>query len=224
MQKKLLSALLVLAFVTGALLFTAKADADIPAVKDAEDVYELAEDAMFYMKALRSDGTIRATGSGVMIDAKGIAATAYHVVKGADKLEAVFPDGRVLKGVTVLKYDELTDAAVLQFPGGNKAAYAALPIRSSALKAGEQVFALGYPLKETLIVTEGIVNHPKAKINGRNRILTSAQIVSGMSGGPLIDRYGRLVGIISGSMRTMDNIHLVLDMEDLQKVRQPAAK
>ncbi|MFD2876769.1 hypothetical protein ACFTAO_13560 [Paenibacillus rhizoplanae] len=45
------------------------------------------------------------------------------------------------------------------------------------------MYALGYPLKNTAIITEGIVNTPAADINGRSRILTSAQVASGMSGG-----------------------------------------
>lgn len=51
------------------------------------------------------------------------------------------------------------------------------------LRHGEAVYALGYPLKNTAIITEGIVNTPAADINGRSRILTSAQVASGMSGG-----------------------------------------
>ncbi len=228
MQKKLLWVGMVIVMLSGVLLFT-QADADQAATYDAEDIYKASESAVFYLRALREDGTLRAVGTGVVIDAKGTAATAYHVVKEAGSLEAVFGNGKTVKGIKLAGYDELTDAAILTLPNPKTAgvkgeAYAFLPVRDAAVAYGERVFALGYPLKETVIITEGIVNNPAAKINGRSRILTSSQIVSGMSGGPLVDEQGRLAGIISGSLRTMDNIHLVIDMSDVKRLLKPTTK
>nr|WP_261807957.1 serine protease [Paenibacillus sp. N3.4] len=170
-----------------------------------------------------------------MISPDGIAATAYHVVAEADHLEAIFNDGRMVSSIEVLGRDDQTDAAILKLPAATavarenasfekKASYNALRVRETAVKHGEKVFAIGYPMKDTPIITEGIINSPKAEINGRDRILTSAQIVGGMSGGPVIDRYGRLAGIVSGSMRTMNNIHLVIPTEQLRNLLPPSTK
>ena len=82
------------------------------------------------------------------------------------------------------------------------------------------MFAIGYPMKETKIITEGIVSSPQAPVNGRNRILISAQVASGMSGGPVLDKNGDVVGVISGSLRTMNNIHLVVDMDTVRTVME----
>ncbi|GBG09131.1 serine protease [Paenibacillus agaridevorans] len=209
------------------MFFYTKAEADAPAPYNAELTFEQAEKSVFYLRALRSDGTVRSVGSGVVIDSKGTAATAYHVVKDADDLEAVFEDGRVVTGIKTKQFDELTDAALLTLPDswtkqGKSQAY--IPVRKAEVKHGERVFALGYPLKNTVIITEGIVNSPNAEINGRERILTSAQIASGMSGGPLVDEKGNLIGIISGSLRTMNNIHLAVDMGDLRILLDKTAK
>lgn len=222
MRGKIWIAGFVLVLLAGIVLFP-QADADAPQPNNAAETFEQAEAAVFYLRALRSDGAVRAVGTGVVIDPKGTAATAYHVVKGADRLEAVFEDGRVVTGLRLAGYDELTDAAIVTLPasqagGKNGAGYASLPLRTTKLGFGERVFAIGYPLRNTVIITEGIVNNPKAEINGRDRVLTSAEIVSGMSGGPLVDEKGRLAGIISGSLRTMNNIHLVIDMDDVRGV------
>lgn len=197
--------------------------ADAPAPYNAEEGYKLAKNATFYLRVLNGDGNASATGTGVILSAGGTAATAYHVVKGADRFEGVLADGTVVSPIKVLSYNELTDAAVIQLPDPKSAkvkggAYPFLSVRKEALDYGEKVFALGYPLKNTPIITEGIVNSPDAMINGRSRVLTSAQIVSGMSGGPLIDEKGQLVGIISGSLRTMDNIHLVVNTNDVRSL------
>ncbi|MGU3470873.1 hypothetical protein ACLBWT_06950 [Paenibacillus sp. D51F] len=59
------------------------------------------------------------------------------------------------------------------------------------------------------------LSSPDAFVNGRSRVLIDAAIASALSGGPLIDEQGRLAGIISGSLRTMEGIHLAAGMSDL---------
>ncbi|HZG88084.1 serine protease [Paenibacillus sp.] len=192
-----------------------RAAADEPPRYDAEAVYERSHQAVFYVRALRANGTVAATGTGAVIGSNGTAVTAYHVVEGAERLQAVFPDGTTAESIQVIASSVENDAAVLKLPS-RKEGYSALTLRQGAVKHGEKMFAIGYPLKNTPIVTEGIVNSPKAEINGKSRILTSAQIANGMSGGPLIDEEGRLAGVISGSLRTMGNIHLVVPASAVQ--------
>ena len=62
-----------------------------------------------------------------------------------------------------------------------------------ALKVGEDVVAIGHPLGLEATVTKGIVSAKRDKI----WIQTDAAVSKGNSGGPLIDRYGRVVGINS---------------------------
>jgi S1-C subfamily serine protease len=199
------------------------ANADLPVQYNAEQIYERSESAVFYIRVLHENDTIKSTGTGVLLSQDGIAATAYHVVKDAERIEGTLSDGRTVSSIEVLNVDEDKDVAILKLPDpqsmtGKQPFYEVLEIRDNTVKHGEKMYAIGYPLKNTPIITEGIVNSPKAEINGRDRILTSAQIVSGMSGGPIIDLQGRLIGIISGSMRTMNNIHLVADIEDLRSL------
>ncbi|GAA3408787.1 serine protease [Paenibacillus hodogayensis] len=213
---------LLLPLLSGLLLF-ANVQANEPAVFDAEAVFERSGDAVFYLRILRDDDSVKATGTGVVLTPGGLAATAYHVVKDGERLEGVFPDGRTVSPIKVVGYDEATDAALIELPEPAAAqkeqgGYAAVPQRGSALKYGEKVFAIGYPMANTPIITEGIVSSPKAEINGRDRVLISAQVASGMSGGPVLDRYGNLAGIVSGSLRTINNIHLVIPMEDMRSL------
>ncbi|WP_248930535.1 S1 family peptidase [Paenibacillus hamazuiensis] len=225
MRVKIALVCMFLIIASGAPFFI-KVNADAPAVYNAEEIYERSEASVFYIRALNGDDSLKAAGSGVVISPDGIAATAYHVIADAERIEAIFNDGRTVSPVEVLGVNEATDAAVLKLPARSEAdqTYRALPIRETDVKHGEKVFAIGYPMKDVPIISEGIVNSPKAEINGRDRILTSAQIVSGMSGGPLIDRFGHLAGIISGSLRTMNNVHLVIGIGDIQSLVLQQAK
>ncbi|ASS68274.1 MULTISPECIES: serine protease [unclassified Paenibacillus] len=215
MKKRWIAALALAAMLAAGPYAATSTQAEQQAPLAADESYRLASDAVFYLRALSADGTVAAAGTGVLMSSGGTAATAYHVVKGAARLEAVLADGTVVS-VKVGRYDERTDAAVLELParkgGGN---YPYVSLRSAKLEHGDAVYAIGFPLKNTPIVTQGIVSSPDAVVNGRSRVLIDAAIASGMSGGPLLDEQGRLAGIISGSLRTMEGIHLAAGMSDL---------
>lgn len=205
---------LLLAALSGLLALT-RTNAEGVVRYDAEGIYERSSPSVFYIRNLGEYDTTRSVGTGVIVSPDGLAVTAYHVIKGASRLEAVLQDKAILT-IEVAAYDETNDIALLKLPELNEERYPALPIRTAGVRHGEQVFAIGYPLKETAIITQGIINSPQADINGRSRILTSAQIASGMSGGPLLDREGRVAGIISGSLRTMEGIHLIVNMSNVE--------
>ncbi|NQX60798.1 S1 family peptidase [Paenibacillus qinlingensis] len=197
--------------------------ADPPETYDAEALYENAEKSVFYVRAFREDGTLKDVGTGFVVKPDGTALTAYHVIAGADRISCVWQEAAVEMNCSVVSQDETLDTAVLKLPfaqgsSGKVDDYAYLNTRKSKVKHGEKVYALGYPMKDTKIITEGIVNTPRANINGRDRILISAQIVNGMSGGPILDKYGNVIGLISGSLRTMNNIHLVVGSDDIHKI------
>jgi serine protease Do len=193
-----------------------KTSANDPKPLEAVSVYEQGGAAVAYIRVLGEYNNVRSVGSGVIISGSGEMLTAYHVIKNATSYEVVLPDGRTITDVKLVASNESKDIALMQLPAPKKdKAYSYVTLRKDVLKHGEKVYAIGYPLKETAIITEGIVNTPAADINNRSRILTSAQIVSGMSGGALLDQKGQLSGIISGSLRSMDGIHLIINMEDI---------
>jgi len=178
----------------------------------AEQIYQADADSVFYLKVYKKDGTLKTVGTGFLIGG-GKALTAYHVIADGASYEAVFDDGKTVRGLTVTAADQDMDTAVLSIQASGRKG---LELAPDEARHGQRTFAMGYPLKETKIITEGIVNNPAAKVNGVNRLLTSAQVASGMSGGPLFDQYGKVVGLISGSFRTMSNIHLCVSVTDIR--------
>ncbi len=185
---------------------------------NAEEIFELAGNSVFYIRILGENDRASSTGSGVLLSSDGYAMSAYHVVNGSGRMEAIFNDGTVVDELEILAYDESKDVAILKLNVSAIKNVVPLSIRDTPVKHGEEVFAIGFPIKETSIITKGIINTPKAIINGQERMLTSAEIASGMSGGPIIDEEGFLVGMISGSLRTIQNIHLVISPEHIKSV------
>jgi S1-C subfamily serine protease len=154
-----------------------------------------------------SFGGGRGEGSGVVLDRRGIIVTNNHVVEGTTRVTVVFNDElheRPLAG-TVIGTAPEKDLAVIRVRATD---LVPLPLaRSSSLRLGDAVFAVGFPLGlGGPTVTAGIISGLDRTIDGRNGKLTGllqtdAAINPGNSGGPLVDRSGRLVGINTAGVR-----------------------
>jgi len=135
-------------------------------------------------------------GSAVVIDEEGYLVTNFHVVAGATEIRVQMADGRIANP-EVVGYDAETDLAVLKVDLGG---LIAIPIgRSSELRIGDVVLAIGNPYGLSKTVTQGIVSATGRGLLGlmtfENFIQTDAAINEGNSGGALIDSTGQLVGI-----------------------------
>jgi S1-C subfamily serine protease len=141
-------------------------------------------------------------GSGVVIGRRGIIVTNNHVVEGARTVRVSFNDGRHLAPVraSVVGTAPERDLAILQVPLKDL-----VPLtlgRSSTLRLGDGVLAIGFPLElGGPTVTQGIVSgldrtyRPQRGPVLEGLLQTDAAINPGNSGGALVDLQGRLVGI-----------------------------
>ena len=152
----------------------------------------------------------QASGSGVIISKDGYIVTNNHVVQDADEVEVIMTDKRSFKA-KVIGTDPLTDLAVIKVDANNLPAITLGD--SDALKLGEWVLAVGYPLDLESTVTAGIVSAKGRKIGILDQnidknaakpdvpveafIQTDAAINPGNSGGALVNLRGELVGINS---------------------------
>jgi serine protease Do len=139
---------------------------------------------------------VKTYGSGWIIDASGIIITNQHVIDHALDVKAVLSDG-TRATVKVVAASPMTDLAVLKIEVGHP-----LPFLvwgdSEALQVGDPVLTLGNGLGLGTSVSAGIVsglNRNFADSPFDSYIQTDAVINHGNSGGPLIDRDGRVVGV-----------------------------
>ncbi len=144
-------------------------------------------------------GVAEGTGSGFVYDDKGHIVTNNHVVEGADKIVVEFSDGEQVVA-KVVGTDPKSDVAVIKV---DKTDYRPLPRgKSSKVRVGEWVLAIGSPFGFDQTVTAGIISaigRNDAEILGRGTyedfIQTDAAINPGNSGGPLVDLDGKVIGI-----------------------------
>ena len=199
----ILTVIVVLTVLLG-ILPAVNSDAAQPDAISAETQYAAAGESMLYIRCFYESGGLKTTGSGFIINSDGLALTAAHVIDKAARVTAIGSAGKELE-CDVVSCDITSDVAVLRLPRGS---YKALRLADGAAAGGAIIRAMGYPIKDTLVITEGLVSSPKGVINEKQRMLASCNILNGMSGGPIFDQYGRIVGMCSGSVRTMSGIHL----------------
>ena len=138
----------------------------------------------------------RSLGSGVILSAAGHIVTNNHVIAGADAIQVLLADGRSANA-TLVGSDPETDLAILHIDLPELTPIALADAENIAV--GDVVLAIGNPYGFGHSVSQGIVSGV-----GRfglqlspyeGYIQTDATIHLGSSGGALIDRQGRLVGI-----------------------------
>jgi S1-C subfamily serine protease len=140
------------------------------------------------------------TGSGSIIDAKGLVLTNYHVVKDSEELSVTLADGDNFKG-TVVGVDRENDLAVVRFDPKGKPLTAIRLGSSEELRVGQKVLAIGNPFALDRTLTTGIVSGLGRPVRGdsgiviREMIQTDASINPGNSGGPLLNARGEMIGI-----------------------------
>lgn len=131
-------------------------------------------------------------GSGFMIGKDGYVISNYHVVGEAKFAKIRFSGGQTVIG-TVVRTDPERDVALLK----TEAEPARMvSIRTTPLKVGDEVFAMGSPFGEMLsgTMTRGIVSADRT-LNGQKFIQSDASVNPGNSGGPLVDALGEIVAI-----------------------------
>ena len=143
----------------------------------------------------------RGEGSGFVWDEEGHIVTNYHVVADADEVIVFMSDGAELKA-SVVGFDADSDLAVLRL---EELPEQIVPLRiadSDSVAIGQFVLAIGSPFGQEFTITSGIVSALGRTINSGNSafsiprvIQTDAAVNPGNSGGPLLDRTGRAIGI-----------------------------
>jgi S1-C subfamily serine protease len=187
--------------MTGVLVDTNQhEDADDTAALDAYSttVVTVAERVVPSVAALSvASGGRQGAGSGVVLTADGYVLTSAHVVAGAERGRATFPDGREVE-FDVVGRDPLSDLAVLR-AGATDLVQVDLG-DADQLRVGQLVVAVGNPHGFAGSVTAGVVSALGRSLpsGGRlveNVIQTDAALNPGNSGGALVDSRARLVGV-----------------------------
>jgi S1-C subfamily serine protease len=177
------------------------------------------------VKTVGFDGR-KGEASGVVIDRRGVIVTNNHVVRGARILTVSFNDGRHKHAVraTVIGTAASRDLAIIRVALDD---LVPVPLgRSSKLRLGDAVLAIGFPLDlgGGPTVTQGIVSGLDRTVHADNGpdleglLQTDAAINPGNSGGALVDSAGNLIGINTIAAAGAENIGFAIAIDGARSV------
>jgi S1-C subfamily serine protease len=172
---------------------------------------------------------VEALGSGFVIDKQGDIVTNNHVVQGASQIRVGFSSGASYSA-SVVGTDPTTDIAVVRVHAPQSALRPLAFDLSSKVDVGDPVYAIGNPFGLDRTMTAGIVSAVGRDIQAPNGltipnvIQTDAPINHGNSGGPLIDRVGRVIGINSQIEGGTVNANVGIGFAISSDIARPVAK
>ena len=203
----------------------AKLEAAMAALHEAHDALE------GYEEAIEADEPT-ANASAFLISPDGLAVTNYHSIDGAISGRATLITGEACAIERVIYYDADIDLAVIRIArttaeGETVPCFHAIALAGAKeVRMGDTVYALGYPGGGAATVTTGKVTDPENDDYLAPMIESTAQVISGNSGGALFNLYGEVIGITnakyssSGSSgeASIDNIGFAIPLDQVRSI------
>ncbi len=153
-------------------------------------------------------------GSGFVLSDDGLIATNRHVIGEARRITVEMSDGSKEEVSEVFATDAKMDLAILRI--GKKGLKPLALGDSAGLRQGEPIVAMGNPVGLAFSVVEGVISEPKRDIEGVEMIQVAVPIEHGNSGGPLLDRQGRVLGLLTMKSALTNNVGFAMPVNALK--------
>jgi S1-C subfamily serine protease len=167
--------------------------------------------------------------TGFMFTKDGYAVTNYHVVSGADSIHLQNSKGNSFKA-SVIFTDPEKDLAILHISDSSFAAQAPnIPytFKKQNMDLGEGIYTIGYPRDEA-VYGEGYLSSSTGYSGDTTAYQISVPVNPGNSGGPVLDKNGNIIGIISGKQKGIDGAAFAIKtkalIETLNRIPEESLK
>ena len=179
-------------------------------VFDSSEIYSNAVQYTGVIKAIGRFGEIMPEAPAFVISADGVIVTSNYKIDNA--FSAVFILGEREYEVTeVLAFSEAVNLAVLKIEATD------LPCANLCERdpvGGETIYSVGTPGGVSDSISRGIISHANREFSGIKYIQHDANMNAGYCGGPLVNRYGEVIGINVGFINE-ENISLAVSIAEL---------
>jgi S1-C subfamily serine protease len=178
-----------------------------PAPPFSEGVYQVIRPSLVWIQVrvpVKDGAPDSGLGSGVVVDDLGDILTSLHVVAGASEVYVTFADGTQSSAQIVTSQPE-NDIAVLRADRLPSVIVPAVLGNPNAMQVGDEAYVVGNPFGLYASMSSGVISgfnrsfqagDKTPKLNGL--IQFDAAVNPGNSGGPLLNRAGQVIGIVTG--------------------------
>ncbi len=211
----------LLAFLTGVIFATTHAiaaDGKPAKEKGGKSVADIAAEVKPSLVKVIQVGRqgVGGMGSGFVMSEDGLIATNRHVIGDARRIRIETSDGKTEEVTEIFASDARLDLAILRIARKD---LKPLPLGDSdKLRQGERIVAMGNPQGLAFSVVEGVISEPQRDVDGVKMIQVAVPIEPGNSGGPLLDRKGNVLGLLTLKSARAENLGFAMPVNELKKL------
>ncbi len=145
----------------------------------------------------------KSSGTGFYVSGSGHIVTNNHVIAECSAINVMPPGGASVSATLVAK-DKTNDLAILK----TSSSPPAVPGLRTQMRLGESVYVFGFPLTGLLSTsgnfTAGAITATTGTEDDTRLAQISAPVQPGNSGGPLLDKYGNVIGVIVSKLNALN--------------------
>jgi S1-C subfamily serine protease len=177
-----------------------------PRPASSADVFQIIQPSFVIVQTTEpgDDTDSGGLGSGVIVNEAGDILTCLHVVAAASAIQVTFADGTQSAAAVVARQPE-HDIAVLRAAKLPAHIIPATLGNPWAMRVGDEAYVIGNPLSLSGSLSAGVISgfdRSVAPVNSKQQlrglIQIDAAVNPGSSGGPLLNRHGQVIGIVTG--------------------------
>lgn len=177
-------------------------------------IFEQIADAVVYI------ATPRGFGSGFFVASDGLILTNAHVVEERDVVDVVLHDGRHFSGAVVEKAQDNIDLALVRVPVSGVSVLVTDGAALAELRVGSWVASVGHGQGGIWTFNTGMVSNIYPSGDERPIFQTQIPLNPGSSGGPIVDREGRVVGIVTAGISEANSINFGIKIDAARHLSQ----
>ncbi|BBO67870.1 hypothetical protein DSCA_18000 [Desulfosarcina alkanivorans] len=161
------------------------------------------------------NGSVSSIGSGFFISDSGDLLTNFHVLDGAYNAEIKTLDGSQYPVAAVLAGNKLIDLIKVRvdIPPGR---VSPIIFARQAPAVADSIFVVGSPMGLEQTVSEGIISAVREIPAGGRILQLTAPISSGSSGGPVLNRDGEAIGVVTFQAAKGQNLNFAISIDALE--------
>lgn len=178
-----------------------------------EQIYEAVSPSVLTLNVERGMGT-SVVGTAFLAIRKGVAVTAWHVIKGAKEITARYSDGSQAKVLGIIDKNPERDIAIIQIEPTD---HPILALCDNDPRVGSRAYVIGSPKGMDFSMSDGIIGQMPTLASGKLYQFT-CPVSPGNSGGPLLNSAGRVLGIVSWQYRDAQNLNFAVPASQLEQL------